>query len=222
MGANHDKEIREPLFEFLEETYGKIRILEEKMMGRSRADAVMVLEDALCGIEIKSDTDTYTRLATQVRDYDRYFDYNIVVAGSSHALHIEEHVPDYWGIITVDGNAETPDFYILRAPRKNPKAVFANKFSILWRPELAKLQEKYMLPAYKAKSKAFVQAALLAAVPEEVLHKEISEMLFERDYSKIKEEIETFRQEMKAKRKRKYTGKIGAKRYRRRSKKTER
>ena len=26
----HDRDIREPLFDFLEDTYGKIRILEEK------------------------------------------------------------------------------------------------------------------------------------------------------------------------------------------------
>ena len=71
----YDKDIREPLFEFLENTYGKIRILEEKTMGRSRADIVMVTEDALWGIEIKSDADTYARLAGQVKDYDRYFDY---------------------------------------------------------------------------------------------------------------------------------------------------
>ena len=32
-GLIHDKEIREPLFDYLEETYGKIRIIEEKMMG---------------------------------------------------------------------------------------------------------------------------------------------------------------------------------------------
>lgn len=29
----HDKDIREPLFEYLEETHGKIRIIEEKNMG---------------------------------------------------------------------------------------------------------------------------------------------------------------------------------------------
>ena len=43
----YDKDIREPLFDFLEETYGKIRIIEEKSVGRSRADVVMVLPDAL-------------------------------------------------------------------------------------------------------------------------------------------------------------------------------
>ena len=89
----YDKDIREPLFEFLEERYGKVRILEEKQMGRSRADAVMVMEDALVGIEIKSDADTYARLKRQVKDYNRFFDYNFVVAGSTHGGHIEEHVP---------------------------------------------------------------------------------------------------------------------------------
>ena len=48
-----DKDIREPLFDFLEEQYGKTRIIEEKTMGKSRADVVMVLEEELVGIEIK-------------------------------------------------------------------------------------------------------------------------------------------------------------------------
>ena len=43
----YDRDIREPLFDFLEERYGKIRIIEEKQMGKSRADIVMVLPDAL-------------------------------------------------------------------------------------------------------------------------------------------------------------------------------
>ena len=63
----HDKDIREPLFDFLEEQYGKIRIIEEKTMGRSRADAVMVTDNGLYGLEIKSDADTYARLSRQVR-----------------------------------------------------------------------------------------------------------------------------------------------------------
>ena len=33
----YDKDIRDPLFDFLEERYHKIRIIEEKQMGRSRA-----------------------------------------------------------------------------------------------------------------------------------------------------------------------------------------
>lgn len=48
-----DKDIREPLFEFLEERYGKVRILEEKTVGHSRADVVMVIPEKIVGIEIK-------------------------------------------------------------------------------------------------------------------------------------------------------------------------
>ena len=40
-----DKDIREPLFDFLEEMCGKIRIVEEKQIGKSRADIVMVLPE---------------------------------------------------------------------------------------------------------------------------------------------------------------------------------
>ena len=85
----YDRDIREPLFDFLEGAYGKVRIIEEKRMGRSRADVVMVVPDAVIGIEIKSDADTYARLKRQVRDYDQHFDANYVAVGVSHAMHIE-------------------------------------------------------------------------------------------------------------------------------------
>ena len=39
----------------------------------------MILPDAVAGIEIKSDADTYVRLKRQVRDYNRYYDTNLVV-----------------------------------------------------------------------------------------------------------------------------------------------
>ena len=215
----HDKEIREPLFEFLEEQFGRIRILEEKMMGRSRADVIMVTEDALIGIEIKSDADSYTRLSRQVSDYDRYFDRNYAVVGTSHAAHIEEHVPEYWGIITVEeerkapsetgetaptevgettstaGQEAAPDFYILRRASDNPHLDANRKIGILWRPELAHIQERYQLPKYKSMSKRFVAEKLVEKLPEQILAKEISRELFERDYTTISEEIAKFRRE---------------------------
>ena len=112
----YDKDIREPLFDFLEETYGKVRILEEKTIGKSRADVVMVTPESLYGIEIKSDADTYVRLGKQVKDYNLFYDYNYVAVGTSHALHVEEHIPEWWGIITVEQTETMVDFYILRKP----------------------------------------------------------------------------------------------------------
>ncbi|MCR5603186.1 MAG: sce7726 family protein [Lachnospiraceae bacterium] len=189
-----DKDIREPLFDFLEETYGKIRILEEKTTGRARADVVMITEDMLYGIEIKSDADTYTRLKKQVKNYDMYYDRNIVVVGSSHGSHICEHVPGHWGIITVEaGEGNVIDFYILREPVDNPKVKEDRKISILWRIELNNLLKLNGLPRYPGKSKLFVQQVLLERVGKEVLWKQVCNELFERDYNTINEIIAEYK-----------------------------
>lgn len=191
----YDKDIREPLFDFLEASYGKIRFLEEQPMGQSRADIVMVVPGALCGIEIKSDADTYARLGKQIEDYDRYYDYNLVVVGTSHAAHIEEHVPDWWGIITVEQEDGRADFYILRRPAPNPKMDWSCKIEILWRPELAHIQELNRMCAYKQKSKRFVADKIVETVDKELLSGQVSEELFERDYTKIWETIQTYRRQ---------------------------
>ena len=96
-----DSDIREGLFSYLEDSYNKIRIFEEKNIGESRADVLMVMDSLVYGIEIKSDADSYTRLESQIKDYDKYCDKNILVVGSTHGQHAAEHIPEYWGIITV-------------------------------------------------------------------------------------------------------------------------
>lgn len=213
----YDKDIREPLFEFLEERYEKVRIIEEKSMGRSRADIVMVLEEEVVGIEIKSDADSYARLKRQVKDYDQYYDRNYVVVGTSHAMHIEEHVPEWWGIITVElvrtngvnessqqeecasltdaAGLEYVDFYVLREALQNPKLDWKRKLGILWRPELAQIQAMNGMHKYERKSKAFVIEKILEKVPQDLLQKQVSELLFERDYAEGVQAIEEYRKE---------------------------
>lgn len=194
-----DKDIREPLFAFLEESYGRIRIIEEKNMGGSRADVIMVTPDSFVGIEIKSDADTYTRLAGQVKDYDRYFDMNIIVVGTRHAMHVEEHVPASWGIITVEEVEGRADFYVLRRPKPNSGIDPARKLSLLWRPELQHIVYRHLKHKYDRISKKDVIEKILAGVPYETLRLEMSEELFERDYTRIFDEINRFRVEREGK-----------------------
>jgi len=189
----YDKDIREPLFDFLEERYGKTRIIEEKQVGRSRADVILVRPLNLSGIEIKSDADTYARLKRQVKDYDRYFDYNYVAVGSRHGAHIAEHVPPWGGIITIEQEEAGVDFYILREASPNPSRCLRAKLSLLWRPELAHIQKINQIPKYLEKSKAFVIEKILSLVPEHLLHEQISHELFERDYTTIEESIRQYR-----------------------------
>ena len=89
-----DADIREPLLDYLDDIYYKNRIFEEKVMGKSRADMVMVVPEGFIGLEIKSDADTYERLERQVPDYDRFCNYNYIVVGKSHQKHVAEHVPE--------------------------------------------------------------------------------------------------------------------------------
>ena len=196
----YDKDIREPLFDFLDETFGKNRILEEKIIGNSRADVVMVTPEAIFGIEIKSDADTYARLKSQVKDYDKYYDLNFVVVGTSHAAHIEEHVPDYWGIITVEEVDNNLDFYILRRPEPNPKVTWKRKLEMLWRPEIAVLQDDFKMPNYREKSKKFVLTKVLERLengkidPKEFTLK-MNELLIQRDYNSISETLKEYKLE---------------------------
>lgn len=191
----YDRDIREPLYLFLEEKYGKIRIIEEKITGRARADAVMVTESALCGIEIKSDADTYARLPGQVREYDKYFDFNFAVVGLSHVSHIEEHLPPYWGVITAERIENGLDFYIMRRPSRNPHREMARKVSLLWRPEMENILVRTHRPSFRGYSKARVISRLKELFTEQELDRLISDALFERDYTLIGEEIERFREE---------------------------
>ena len=178
-----DADIREPLILYLEQYYDKVRFLEELVTGKARADVVMVLPDKVCGIEIKSDADTYSRLDTQVKSYDKYYDENYLVVGSTHALHAAEHVPTYWGIISVELIKGAVDFYRVREAKPNPKAKLKNKMSLLWKSEFSHILAENKLPKYAQKSKKFITEKLIEKVPEEVLHKQISEELFERDYT---------------------------------------
>ncbi len=182
-----DRDIREPLFDYLEGEFGIVRFLEEKQMGKCRADAVMITGDALYGIEIKSDADTYTRLARQVKAYDRCFDFNYVVVGVSHARHIEEHVPAWWGIITAEKAGGAVDLYTVRKPYRNPKLKLEQKLALLWRSELMQIQKRNGIFKYADKSKAFVRQKMLEKIPAGQLHEDISRELFERDYTLLPE-----------------------------------
>jgi hypothetical protein len=183
----HDKDIREPLFDFLEEHYGKIRIIEEKQMGRSRADVVMVTSDMVIGIEIKSDADTYERLKRQVRDYNKYFDRNIIAVGSTHALRVTEHVPESWGIISVEEDKGKFDFYVVREPLNNQKRKMEYKMSFLWRQEFAHILSENGMHKYSGKSKRYIAGKIIEKVPEDILNEQISDELFERDYTTYEE-----------------------------------
>ncbi|MBQ1532530.1 MAG: sce7726 family protein [Solobacterium sp.] len=189
-----DADIREPLFLFLEQEYGIIRIIEETRASESIADVIMVTPYELYGIEIKSDADSYARLSSQVKNYDECFDRNMAVVGTRHAEGVKKHIPEYWGIITVEETEDGIDFYIVRQPLPNPYMSILKKIRILWREELNRILKRHELPAYAQKSKEFVRLKLVEKVDELTLNADICDALFERDYAGIAERINAYRQ----------------------------
>ena len=180
-----DKDIREPLFIYMEIKLGKVRFFEEKDIGRARADIMMVTDNAVCGLEIKSDADSYARLKRQVKYYDKYFDYNYVVVGKSHLKHIEEHIPKYWGIISCFEDEEDIHFEEVREAQKNNKRDMNLKMSFLWRRELETIKREYLKYKYYDLSKAQLRAKLIEKIDEDKLDMLISRELFDRDYTTI-------------------------------------
>lgn len=178
----YDEDIREELFFFLEERFGKCRVIEEKVIGKARADCVLITESAFIGVEIKSDHDSYQRLSSQVKNYNDFFDYNILVVGTKHAHSAKDHVPPFWGIITVEEIEGKADFYFWRREKRNPFRDYAKKGSLLWKDELVSILEKFSYPLYKQKSKKFQFSYLRERISEEVLDREMSEQLLEREY----------------------------------------
>lgn len=193
----YDKDIRQALFDFLDTIYPENRIIEEKEMGRSRADVVLVTFNAIYGIEIKSDQDTYARLERQVKDYDRFFNKNYIVAGTRHAAHIAEHVPLHWGIITVEYAEGKEDFYVLKKPQQNPNFSLKDTLGLLWKNELIHILAKNKMPLYKDKSKQFIRARLLKYVEPKKLHKDICAELMDRDYTLLEKPVQNSRRTVK-------------------------
>ena len=183
----YDKDIRQPLCDYFEAKFGRVRFLEELLISKTRADMIMVTENGLVGIEIKSDADTYRRLARQIKDYDRYFDYNYVVVGSKHAAHVNEHVPAHWGIISVEQIKSRLDFYDIRQPQISPKAKLSNQLHLLWRRELAQIQSNNHLYKYTGKSRSFVEKYIKESIEPDSLHKQIIDILMDRDYTVFKD-----------------------------------
>ena len=111
-------------------------------------------------------------------------------------MHAHEHVPEHWGIISVESVEEQKgvlDFYMIRSAKRNPNMVPEKKIKLLWRPELAHIQEKNGMYKYARASKEFVQKKILETVPQEVLWKQMSEELFERDYTQIEQTLNEYR-----------------------------
>ena len=188
-----DKEIRKILIEYLKALGNEIRIYQEKTIGTSVCD-IMAVTDIITGYEIKSDSDNYIRLDSQITAYNRYFDKNYIVCGKSHINSISNRIPEQWGILCVTEN----EINVIREAKSNILVDRRRQLSILWKLELKNLLVKNDMPIYAQKEKGYIADVLSECVDWELLGSQIAYELLHRDYSFYQAEDYTIRSEGKS------------------------
>ena len=98
-------------------------------------------------------------------------------------------------------------FTVMRMPEDNPNLDIQKKLGILWRPELAHIQEINDMPKYKEKSKVWVIEKIVQKIPQDLLRYQVTDELFERDYTTIAERINEYRIQNGQKKRKKRTRK---------------
>lgn len=107
--------------------------------GACRVD-IAVVNGSLHGYEIKSDSDTLARLASQVSIYSLVLDYATLVVGEAHAQSAKPMVPDWWGVTVVTaGPRGGITFCTEQTNTLNPDIDKLALAELLWRPEAVEI-----------------------------------------------------------------------------------
>ncbi|MEH7798162.1 sce7726 family protein [Bacillus safensis] len=154
-----DNDIREVLLTHLFNQYKNdknIRIINELgvLHGQSRID-IAVVNGTLIGFEIKSESDTLSRLSSQVEDYNKVFDRVTIVVQRNHLQEVRNIVPKWWGILLVTRHKEKINLREVRKGRRNLEVDPFSLTHLLWRNEaLNILKERGLHKGFLSKPRA--------------------------------------------------------------------
>lgn len=179
----NDKDIRKVIYGSFSGSREETRLLEEFPMGDSRADMLLVTRTKLTGLEIKSDRDSFVRLARQIRDYEKFFDTNYLVTGTYHVEEALRTVPEHWGIYEVYESAGGT--YVMECVRGAGMALKDNveeKLYLLWRNELMRIIREYRLASGNLQRKDKMISKIVRGLSVPVIQSEICSALLRREY----------------------------------------
>lgn len=117
-----------------------LRVVDEMNIGYGRAD-VVTIGDELHGYEIKSTSDSLSRLPQQVIEYERACDRCTLVTTMRHADKAEGIIPDSWGLIVafpkIGGDADIVEkLVVMREATTNPRQEITFLLSLVWSEEI--------------------------------------------------------------------------------------
>jgi hypothetical protein len=111
--------------------------VDEVNTSKARID-LLDLSTELHGYEIKSDSDTFSRLKRQTKNYNKVLSRITIVVGAKKLPVIADMVPEFWGITLVCMDAETGKPIVKCIRKSKPNPLFDKKVAIctLWKSEL--------------------------------------------------------------------------------------
>jgi len=144
--------------------------------GRCRAD-IAVINGHLIGYEIKSNKDSLRRLKEQVKSYNAVFDQISIVVGERHTNSIQNHIPQWWGIIVSEkGPRGAINFDTIRKAQTNKNIDPISIAQLLWRNEAVEiLQQKKLSPKILRYPRAILYEYLVSTLNIRELRKFIIE-----------------------------------------------
>jgi hypothetical protein len=103
------------------------------LAGQRRADAVLVMDNKVHAIEIKSDRDNLDNLLQQISDYTRVFDFVSIFLSKSHLENARKSLPLNVGLITLEDGEVTIKRKARQIKRLDKKALSLSldRFSLL-------------------------------------------------------------------------------------------
>jgi hypothetical protein len=131
-----------------------------------------VINGSLIGYEIKSDSDTLSRLRAQIAVYRSVLDYVTAVAGGKHLSEVERVVPPTWGLVRASAAGGAVQLEVMREPTLNGDVDALALTQMLWRDELvAELKARELYRGLSAQPKGALWRRLGAEVPiQELRH----------------------------------------------------
>lgn len=160
-----DLDIRQKLISTILNKYNNAPdsiIIEELGLcqGLSRID-IAVVNGALMGYEIKSELDTLDRLPLQQETYNKILDYVTIVSFTSHLKHLNNFIPDWWGIIEVRKNCENFSFITHKNPVRNQNQDSYSIAQLLWKDEALEILEGMnLIKGLRSKPRTFLWSKL--------------------------------------------------------------
>ncbi len=128
-------------------------IIQEFGCKSARID-VAVVNGSLHGFEIKSDSDSLTRLDRQIEQYSRIFDFVTLICGHKLFATARKIVPRWWGLRLARFQNGGVTLTEIRRPKQNSSQDKAALARMLWKDEALRCLRREGYKAYASKHSA--------------------------------------------------------------------